>query len=946
MKLKLIKLALCFGLLPWYIHTSAQEISDDLNSKIPDNPTLKIGKLDNGITYYIRKNTKPENRVELRLALNAGSVLENEDQLGLAHFTEHMAFNGTKNFEKNELVNYLQSVGVKFGAHLNAYTSFDETVYKLLLPSDDKEILEKGMQILEDWAHNISFEPEEIDKERGVVVEEWRIGQGPDRRMLDKYLPVIYEDSKYAERLPIGTKENLENFEYETLRDFYKTWYRPDLMAVVAVGDIEVADMEAMIKEKFGSVPPAENPKERPVFDVPDHEETKVSVVTDPEATFSRVTIYYKDEPEAHTTLNDYRTSVMERLFTGMFNRRLQELTQAAEPPFMYAGSFYGGTWARTKNAFQVMAVVPENGVEKGLKTVLEENEKIKRFGFTQGELDRYKNQLLSVYEKAYNERDKSESGNYADEYVRNFLEKEEIPGIAFEYKFVEKYLPGINLEEVNALTKSHINNNNRVVVVTAQEKEGVKVPTEAEVIEVMKKVEDSEVVAYEDTELASTLMEQLPQPGKVVSSATIDSIGVTTLKLSNGVKVVLKPTDFKADEILMTASSPGGSSIYSDQDYLSAANADGIVQQSGVKDFSLTDLQKFLSDKNANASPYISTLKEGLSGSATPKDLETMLQLTYLYFTNPRKDQTAFQSFISKNKSIYKNLLSNPQYYYFDQLSKILAQNNPRGGGYPTEDDWSKVNFDKAFEVYNDRFADASDFTFFFVGNFEVATIQPLLEQYLGSLPSISREESWRDLGIRPPDGKVTKEVMKGNDQKSFVTLSFNGDFNYSQQNAYFLNSLIQALNIKLIEKIREEKSGVYGISASANPSKYPYEHYSITVQFPCAPENVDELVKGVLAEISELKANGPTEADINKVKETQRREMETNLKSNNYWLSALENYYFYDNDPAQIANYQKAIDSLDKEKLKEVAQQYFDLDNYVQVVLYPEEKPANSGK
>jgi len=917
------------------------EMSSDLelSNEIPTTDKVLKGKLDNGLTYYIRQNSRPENRVELRLAVNAGSILEDDDQLGLAHFLEHMAFNGTENFEKNELVSILQSAGVRFGAHLNAYTSFDETVYMLRLPTEDTT-LEKGFQILEDWAGGLTLDEEEIDNERGVVIEEWRRGQGAQQRMRDEYFPVLFYNSQYAERLPIGTKDVLENFDYVTLSNFYEDWYRPDLMAVVVVGDVDPAEVEQEIKERFSDLKAPEQAKERTVFDVPDHQDTKVVVVTDPEETYNRIVIYNKKEgaSESERIIDDYRQTVVQSLFTGMLNERLAELTQQADPPFMYASGGIGSV-IRTKDAFNLYTVVPENGISQGLRSVLEQTEKVRQFGFTQSELDRYKQQMITRYEKAYNEREKTESEQYAGEYVRNFLQDEPIPGITFEFEFMKKHLPGITLEEVNELTDEWIKDENRVVVVMAPEKEGVEVPSEDEVRAILEEMKNAEVTAYEDEAVPDALMASLPQAAEITNEQVLEDIGVTEFTLDNGVKVVLKPTDFKADEILMSASSPGGHSLYDLDMYYSASNSGGIVAQSGVKDFSITVLDKYLADKNAGVSPYIGSLTEGFSGSSTPKDVETMLQLTHLYFTAPRQDLEAFQSYISKNKAIYANLLSNPQYYYQDKLSRILSQDHPRGGGYPTQEDWEKVEFEEAFAAYNDRFADSSDFTFFFVGNFDVEDMKTMTAQYLGSLPNIDREESWQDLGIRPPSGVVDEKVYKGTDPKSNVNIIFTGEFDYDRKEAYELNSLVQALNIKLIEEIREKKSGVYSIGASANPSKYPYEHYSIRIGFPCAPENVEDLTEAVFAEIKKVQENGPTEEDLKKVKETQRRDMETNLKENRYWLRTLQQAYFLDQDPTKVLDYEESINNLTVEGLKEVANKYFNFDSYVRVVLLPEE-------
>ena len=942
--------SLCFLILLFVMGgitaVRAQSVSQDLGSQIPVDSTIRTGTLDNGLTYYIRRNQQPENRVELRLAVNAGSILENDNQLGLAHFTEHMAFNGTEHYAKNELVSTLQSAGVRFGAHLNAYTSFDETVYMLMLPTTDTT-LQDGLQILQDWAQGITFEDEEIDKERGVVIEEWRIGQGAQQRMRDEYLPVVLANSRYAQRLPIGTKGILEDFDYETLRQFYQDWYRPNLMAVVAVGDINVDSMEAQIRQYFGELTNPEQPRERTAYDIPNHDDTKVVVVTDPEATFNQLSLYYKADqaPEEEETLRDYRQSVLENTFTGMLNDRLGELTQSADPPFINAGTYYGDI-VRAKEAFQAFAIVPEGGIERGLKTLVEQMEKVRQFGFTPTELDRYKRQLLTAYERAYNEREKTESKGYANEYVRNFLEGEPIPGIAFEYQFMQQYLPEVTLDEINALADEWMRDENRVVVVMAPEKEGVSVPTSDEVRQYLQEAGAAEVTAYTEEAVAESLMDIPPAAGEITAEKTLDSLGVTELTLSNGVRVVLKPTDFKADEILMLASSPGGHSLYDLDTYYSATNADNVIRQSGVSDLSLVALDKYLADKNAGVRPYIGELKEGFSGNATPRDLETLLQLTNLYFTQPRLDSASFQSYITKNKAIYQDLLSNPQYYYQDRRARVLSQNNPRGGGYPTVDDWNKVELGEVDSVYRDRFADASDFTFFFVGNFEVDSLKPLLATYLGSLPSTNREETWQDVGVRPPSGAVEEDVFKGNDPKSMVNLTFTGEMDYDREEAFELNALIQALNIKLIEEIREKRSGVYGISARGSATKYPYEHYSISVGFPCAPENVDTLTQAVYDEIKKLQTNGPTQADLQKVKETLRREIETNLKENGYWLSTLEEAYFNNEDLNEIVDYEEAISELSVDELKSLANKYFNVDEAIEVVLYPEEEQAETSE
>ncbi len=934
-KSKILSFALLF--IVTLVGAQEQKITGSLNTAIPTDPNIKKGVLSNGLTYYIRKNSKPEDKVELRLVVNVGSMMEDEDQQGLAHFLEHMAFNGTKNFEKNELVSYLQSVGVKFGADLNAYTSFDETVYILPIPSDDETILDKGLLVLEDWAHNITLSDEEIDKERGVVLEEWRLGQGANQRMRDEWFPVMFKNSRYAERLPIGKKEVLENFKYETIRQFYKDWYRPDLMAIVVVGDIDPEAMERKIKERFGKIPSVKEPKVRKLFEVPNHEETYVSVVTDPEASFTQIQLIYKQENEPTTKLDEYRRDIVYNLYSGMITKRLQELRQSANPPFFFASTSYG-SMVRSKSNYSSFAVVGENGVENGLKALITENERVKRFGFTEGELARYKAEMLNSMETAYNEQDKTESERYTSEYVRNYLNNEPIPGINFEFDFYKKVLPTIGVEEINALAKKWITDGNRVVVITGPEKEGVVMPTEDEVLNLLKQTESADIAAYDDGQLKSELMDQKPIAGKVVSTKKLEVIDATEIVLSNGVRVVLKSTDFKNDEILMRAYSLGGQSLYPDADDNNASYASQIINESGVAEFTVTDIQKMMSGKTVRVNPFIGGLTEGFNAGAAPKDLETMLQLVHLYFTNPRKDPEAFESFKTKNKMLYGNLMSNPQFYYSDQVNKILTQDHPRAGGFPTNEDMDAIKYERAFEIYKDRFADASDFNFFFVGNFNVSEITPMLETYLGSLPSKNREETWKDLGIRPPSEKTETTVSKGTDQKSQVTIVFTGKTDYNKDNNYNLRTFGELVTIKLIELLREEKGGVYGVGAFGSVSKYPYENYTFRIGFPCGPENVDELVKATFEQIEKIKAEGVSEEDINKLKETQKRQRKEDLKKNDYWLNSLYTYYFNESDVNSFYDYDKQIEELTAQALQNTAKQYLDKDNYIKIILMPE--------
>ncbi len=919
MKIKSILIAFLFV-------TTLFSFSQETDIKIPTDPNVKIGKLSNGLTYYIKNNKKPADKVELRLVVNAGSILEDEDQLGLAHFMEHMNFNGTKNFKKNDLVDYLQSIGVKFGAHLNAYTSFDETVYILPIPSDDPEKLEKGFQILEDWAHNTSLEGDQIDSERGVVLEEYRLRRGADDRMLQKYLPKVMYGSKYADRLPIGTKENLENFKHESIKQFFKDWYRPDLMAVIAVGDVDVNLLEDKIKSHFENIPAAKKPRKREVFEVPNHEETFIAIENDKEAAFSRVQIMYKDKsvPKKSTTIEDYRKSMIKSVFSQMINNRLNELRNKENPPFVYGYSYYGGTWARTKNAYQSVASTSESGQLTGLKALLEENERVKRFGFQEGEFERAKKSILVRYEKSFKDKDKTESNRIIGQYVRNYLTSEPIPSIDWEYNFYKTHLPNIRLSEINALIKDYLHDDNRVIVMVGPKKEGLIKVTEQEVKDLLNSVKTQDIKPYEDKVVASSLITSLPAKGHIIKTEKNDDLGTTTLTLNNGAEVTYKKTDFKNDEILFQAYSYGGSSLYSDEDYLATIYANGGLIEAGVNGFSKIDLGKMMSGKIVNVRPSIGTYSENFSGSCSPKDLEELFQLTHLYFTALNKDKKAYNSFINKQKSFLGNLLSNPQYYFQNEMGKFINGKNPRYTGFPTPEKYDASDYNLAYNKFKERFSDAGDFKFYFVGNIDEQKLIDLSLTYFGSLPSNNSKEKYIVSNFRPITGSHTKIVKKGEDPKSSVRITFQGETDYNRKESHALSSLGEILSIKLIEKLREEEGGVYGVGARGYINKIPYGWFSFNISFPCGPENVDKLKNVALDELKKIIENGPTDKDLDKIKEAQLLDHKENLKKNRYWINVLKNADYQKDDINNLLSHEEFISSITKDDIQNVAKKY----------------------
>jgi len=907
-------------------NNKAQTTTVTKSPKIPFNPEVKTGTLSNGLKYYIKNNGKPENKVELRLVINAGSILEDEDQLGLAHFMEHMNFNGTKNFKKNELVDYLQSIGVKFGAHLNAYTSFDETVYILPIPSEDPEKLEKGFQILEDWAHNALLTEEQIDSERGVVLEELRIGKGANERMMQRYLPKLMYGSQYAKRLPIGTKENIESFSYESLRRFYKDWYRPDLMSVMAVGDVDVATLEEKIKTHFSRIKPVDNPRERKVFYVPNHDETFVAIESDKEASFSQVQVMFKDSNNAkiEETVEDYRKSIVKSLFSQMINTRLGELRNSENPPFVFGSSSYGGTWARTKKAYQSFAMTSETDQLKALKALLEENERVKRFGFQQGEFERAKKRMLAGMERSFKDKDKMESNRIIGEYVRNFLTGEVMPGIEWEYNMYKKELPNITLEEVNGLIKNYLRDDNRVVVITGPEKENLNKVTEAQVNALLNGLKDADIKPYKDEAVATSLITKLPAKGSITNTVKDDKLGTTTLTLSNGAKVTYKKTDFKNDQIMFEAFSFGGTSLYSDADYKAVNYANGGLAEAGVNGFDKTQLAKMMSGKIASVRPSIGTYSENLRGSSTPKDLEELFQLTHLYFTALNKDEKAYKSYVNKQKAFLGNMLANPQNYFSIEMGKFMYGKSPRYMGFPTPEDMDAADYNLAYNKYKERFADAGDFKFYFVGNIDEAKLKAYAEKYLASLPSTNSNESYKVSDFRPLTGSHTKIVEKGTDAKSAVRIVYQGPTTYSAKEAHALSSLGEILSIKLIEKLREEEGGVYGAGARGNISKMPYGWYNFRISFPCGPENVDKLKNAALAEVDKLIKNGPTEKDLAKIKEAQILERKEELKENSFWMSLLKNADYQDKDAKSIFSFEDDVNNLTKDYLQDIAKKY----------------------
>lgn len=932
MKLILSLLLLCSSVL-----LSAQT-NFDLKDKIPQDPKVSKGVLENGMTYYVRSNENPNNRAELFLVVKAGSVDEDDDQQGLAHFCEHMSFNGTKNFPKHELINYFESIGMEFGPEINAYTSFDETVYMLKVPLDSSEYIEKGLQVLYDWASQNTDSDEEINNERGVIHEEWRMGKDANERMQQKWLPVFLHNSKYAERLPIGKMDIIDNCPPDALRRFRKDWYRPDLQAVIVVGDFNQEEMVKTVKEKFSAIPAAKNPRAKKYFEIPDHKETLVSINTDKEAQYPLSFVFYKHPLEKSKTLGDYRESIMEGLYNGMINNRLSEKLQQAEPPFLMAQSSYS-TMFGPKSVYQSVAVANNGKIEEGLKAVLIENERVRQFGFTETELERQKTALLNGIKKSYNERNNQKSINFADEYKRNFLLTEEpFPGIENEFEYFKTFLPTISANEINALADKWVTDENRVVVVAAPEIEGVKVPGKDEIFGVLDDVKTMKIEPYEDAVSNVPLVEYEPSGSKVKNENKLENVDAVEWTLENGATVIVKKTDFKEDEILFNAWSLGGNSLYPLKDDISADFATDLIELSGIAGFDKITLDKMLSNKVFSISPSISQLRESFSGQSSVKDVETLLQMLYLYFTELRFDQSSYQSLMARMSGILENKSASPESAFQDTMSVTMANYNERARPM-TKELLSEADFNRMKQIAKERFKNAADFKFFFVGNINMDEFKPLVEKYIGGIPSVPEKENWVDLGIEKPEGVVEKVVKRGQEDKSTQYIVFHGDFDFNTQNQLQLDAVSKILTTRLLEVIREDKSSVYSIGAYGASTKFPKQEYTITVAYGTSPQKLDELKKAIFDIIAEYKQNGPTAEEVAKAQEKMIRERETALRENGYWMGVLSNtYYLKGGDFSEFGTFDKLVKNLTADSTKKAFNDWFDFNNYVSVALAPE--------
>ena len=938
MKSFIKKLMTTLALLSVVLMASAQQ--QPQMPPIPIDPNVRIGKLENGLTYYIRHNELPENRADFYIAQKVGSILEEENQRGLAHFLEHMCFNGTTNFPGKGIINWLETIGVRFGENLNAYTSIDETVYNINnVPVMRDGIVDSCLLILHDWANDLTLADEEIDNERGVIHEEWRTGQGAMMRMYEQALPKAFEGSKYGHRLPIGTIEVIDNFPYQALRDYYEKWYRPDQQGIVVVGDIDVDKVEAKIKEIFSPIKMPANPAERVYEAVPENKEPIITIAKDKEQPSTMIYIWHKHQATPNEAKGQMVYLVQNYMFSmieSMLNARLQELRQSAEPPFINAGAENTNfLLAKTVEAFAGIAISKDDGIPTALAAIVREIERARKFGFTASEYARAKADYLRMLESAYNERDKMKNNQYVQEYVRHFIDNEPIPGIETEYALMNQLAPSIPVEAINSVLPQLITDENIVINIFGPDKEGMVYPTEAEILDILKKTKAEEITAYVDKVSDEPLMKETPKAGKIVKTEE-GPFGSTALTLSNGVRVVVKNTDFKADEIRMRAFSPGGTSVFGTKEALQIKMLNSVAGLGGLGNFSNVDLEKVLAGKKASVNASVSDLSEGLSGSCSPKDLETMLQLVYLSFTAPRMDNDAFESFKQRTKAALANQEADPSMALTDTLQREMYGNHPMAGRIKA-DMIDQTDYNRIMEMYKDRFKEAGDFTFLFVGNINLEEAKPLIETYLGGLPTINRKENYQDIKLDIQKGTRKNLFEKQMETPKATVISIiTGDCEYNLKNNLLMTMLSQTMSMVYLETVREKEGASYGVGAVGQLSRSTKDEAIFQIVFDTDPAKREKMEQLVMTELQKVAQEGPRPEHLAKVKEFLQKKHLENAKENGYWLGQLDSYYWDNTD--MNTGYEKLLDELTVEDVKNFTKALLDQGNIIEVTMTAE--------
>ncbi|HEX6973758.1 MAG TPA: insulinase family protein [Vicinamibacterales bacterium] len=923
--------------------TSAASVASySLSQQMPVDPEVRTGTLPNGLRYYVRTNAKPARRAELRLVIKAGSVLEDDDQQGLAHFTEHMLFEGTKHFPGKGIEDFLSSLGLSIGADANASTSYDETQYSLRVPTDVNGVLDRGLLVLQDWAQGATFDQGGIDHQREIVLSEWRMNLGAGMRTQEKIRRVQLEGSRYADRMPIGKPEVIRTAKREQLVRFYRDWYRPNLMAVIVVGDIDRDAVVEKIKARFSGLTNPSPERPRPAFDVPEQPGTRYAIVTDKETTATAVELSNLRPARNQGTVGGYRDLMLDQLFAAMLGARLDEMTQRENPPFLRAAADRSlFPTPRTKDEASLQALVANDGVAQGLDALVTELHRVAQFGFTATELARAKQARMAGYERIVTESPDRESESRADEYTRNFLQGEALPTIWQELAFQRRFVPDITLASINALTTDWFPEKNRLVVVAAPDAPGVVLPDQAQLAAVVKSASSKKLTAYEDVASGQSLMDAPPARGSIVKTTMRAEAGITEWTLSNGATVVLAPTKLKEDQVLFRAFAPGGMSLASDADFISARVADSVVAAGGVGSFSAVMLDKILAGKAVGVSPFINEISQGVGGGSTPQDLETLFQLIYLRFTAPRADPAVFAAMQAQARALLANQQASPDVVFNQAIDAALSGNSPRRAP-ETPATVSQWNLAKAMAFYKARFADAANFTFVFVGSFTPETIKPLVETYIASLPATGAKETWRDLGITLPSGVVEKTIEKGIAPKSQVAIVFSGPFEYDPAHLLALRTMTLVLQSRLLDTIRQELGGTYSITATPDADKFPRPEYTVRIEWTCDPARTDTLVKRVFDEIEFVKGTPFNSGQMGIIREALTRDFEKNSEENGYLLREISRRYEQGDtsDLAAVRSIAGQVNSLTGAAIQRAARTYLNTENYVKVIQTPERR------
>jgi zinc protease len=931
--LALLSLSACF--LPVNAQPRTQKM---VSFKLPTDTAIKTGKLTNGFTYFIRKNTKPAKRASLYLVVKAGSILENNNQLGLAHFMEHMSFDGTKHFPKKELIEHLQKSGVRFGADLNAYTSFDETVYQLPIPTDDPGLFAEGLQIIRDWAGEANLEPGAIDKERGVVLEEKRLHKGVNSRLQEKLIPFQYNGSRYAERIPIGSEQILTSFKKPDILSFYKDWYRPDLEGLIIVGDVDVNQVERQVKALFSGMKNPDKPKTRTTYKAPLLNRNRFLALTDPEISQTSIQFEYKRQQFSEAgTRAAYRATILNSLCGSLVQARLEELSRAPTAPVMSMSGGYGPV-INGVDALTVDCMVKNKQLREGFNYIYNALRQISKFGFSESEINRVKKSFQIKIQRLVNEKDHQPSEALADELKRHFLKGESIPGIVYENKLMNEVLAEFTLEVVHDAIKDMISGNNRDITLFAPAADLASLPNERTINQWIS--EQPAVKLFEEGKLGDEkLLAVIPKMGKVVDEQQNQAMGLTIWTLSNGARVILKPTAFANDEIFFNAFSPGGSSLYPDSDYYTAANTVAVIASAGLGNHDNNQLSKLMTGKQAQVQPYINERFEGLIGMSTKADLETAMQLFYLRMTAPRKDSARFSQVISRFAQIIAGRNSSSQTAFQDTVGAVLGNNNIRRTG-ATMAKLNTVTLDKAYRIYTDRFSNAGNFTFVFTGSFTPEAMKPLVEQYIASIPGNGPHEKARDLGIRVPQGQLTKTIYAGKEDKASVILFFSGSFKFSADEQAKMVALKDVIQFRMLARLREKEGGVYSPSVSFSREHDTGDRYRYAINFGCAPMNVEKLIAAALQEIENLKQDGPTPEEMQKFSSEESRQLELNKESNDYWNGYLVNKLENNEDINSLLSQGDRIKKVSSADIKSAANAYVAGDNLIKFILLPEKK------